>query len=73
MMNMPGFRGEKSLYTSRAQSSAIATEFSAGRTKIRPQLAPSGEYRRHLATLYRGLSDAFAARNCSWLMSTREG
>ncbi len=72
MMNMPGFRGEKSLYTSGAQYSTIATEFSASRSEIRPQLPPAGNIG---GTLPHSIGDSRMPLRRgigSWLMSTRE-
>ena len=64
MTNIPGFTGGMALYASRAQYSTSATSFSSGKAEVRPQLpAQCREYRQHLATLYQGLSDAYARRN----------
>jgi hypothetical protein len=63
-MNMPGFTGEESLYTSRAQYNITATGFLAAKADIRPQLPVSSECTSlgsHLRGLYRGLGLAVGA------------
>lgn len=63
-MNMPGFTGEKSLYTSRAQYNTTATRFWASKAEIRPQLSPEClSIRNHLATLWQGLERSYRVGN----------
>jgi hypothetical protein len=63
-MNMPGFTGEESLYTSRAQYITTATGFLAAKAEIRPQLSPECiSIGNHLGNLYRGLGRALGAKD----------